>query len=73
MVNTLNMVGNDLTLTTVTVGTDAIPCTISSGAGVPTFSSTKGSVYLNTTGSSVSTRLYINNGTTNWVAVTTAS
>lgn len=43
------------------------------GAGVPSLSAAKGSLYLNTTGSSTSTRLYVNNGTTNWVAITTAS
>lgn len=43
------------------------------GAGVPSLSATKGSLYLNTTGSSTSTRLYVNNGTTTWVAITTAS
>lgn len=43
------------------------------GDGAPTISATKGSLYLNFTGSSTSTRLYVNNGTTNWVAVTTAS
>ncbi len=73
MPNILNMRGNDLTVTTVSVGTDVAPVTISAGAGVPSFSSTKGSLYINTTGSSSSTRLYVNNGTTNWVAVTTAS
>lgn len=40
---------------------------------VPAFSAIKGSLCLNTGGSSTSTRLYINNGTTNWVAITTAS
>lgn len=43
------------------------------GDGAPTISAVKGSLYLNFTGSSTSTRLYVNNGTTNWVAVTTAS
>lgn len=43
------------------------------GTGAPTFSATKGSLYLNLTGSSVATRLYVNNGTTTWIAVTTAS
>lgn len=43
------------------------------GAGVPSASAAKGSLYLNTTGSSTATRLYVNNGTTNWVAITTAS
>ncbi len=40
---------------------------------VPTFTAVKGSLCINTAGSSSSTRLYINNGTTNWVAITTAS
>jgi hypothetical protein len=39
----------------------------------PTHTATKGDLCLNTGGSSTSTRLYINNGTTNWVAITTAS
>jgi len=39
----------------------------------PTHTATKGDLCINTGGSSSSTRLYINNGTTNWVAVTTAS
>jgi len=39
----------------------------------PAFSATKGDLCINTGGSSSSTRLYINNGTTNWVSVTTAS
>jgi len=39
----------------------------------PGFSAVKGSLCINTAGSSSSTRLYVNNGTTNWVAVTTAS
>lgn len=40
---------------------------------VPSFSAIKGSICINTAGSSTSTRLYVNNGTTNWVAITTAS
>ena len=39
----------------------------------PTHSGTKGDLCINTGGSSASTRLYVNNGTTNWVAITTAS
>lgn len=39
----------------------------------PAFSAVKGSLCINTAGSSSSTRLYVNNGTTNWVAVTTAT
>lgn len=40
---------------------------------VPTFTAVKGSICINTAGSSSSTRLYVNNGTTNWIAITTAS
>lgn len=39
----------------------------------PTFTAVKGSICINTGGSSSSTRLFVNNGTTNWVAITTAS
>lgn len=39
----------------------------------PTHTATKGDLCINTAGSSGSTRLFINNGTTNWIAVTTAS
>jgi len=40
---------------------------------VPAFSAIKGSLCINTAGASASTRLYVNNGTTNWVAITTAT
>lgn len=44
------------------------------GSGAPTVSAAQGSLYLRTDGSSTSTRLYVNsNGSTTWVAVTTAS
>ncbi len=44
------------------------------GTGTPTISAAQGSIYLNNAGSSTSTRIYVNsNGTTGWVAVTTAS
>lgn len=39
----------------------------------PSFSAVKGSICINTAGSGVGDRLYVNNGTTNWVAITTAS
>lgn len=39
----------------------------------PAFSAVKGSLCIALDGSSSSTRLFINNGTTNWIAVTTAS
>lgn len=44
------------------------------GSGAPTYTAAKGSLYLRTDGSSSSTRLYSNSdGSTTWVAVTTAS
>lgn len=44
------------------------------GAGAPTITAPQGSLYLNTTGSSTSTRMYVNtNGSTTWTAVTTAA
>lgn len=43
------------------------------GSGAPTISAIKGSLYVRTDGSSASTRIYVNNGTTTWVAVTTAT
>ena len=47
---------------------------IFAGAGAPTFSAPKGSFYLNTTGSSTSTRAYINtDGATTWTNVVTAA
>lgn len=47
---------------------------VQSGAGAPSHAAPKGTLYLNTTGSSSSTRAYVNsNGSTSWVAVTTAS
>ena len=59
------------TVPAIVMGTSSIG--IYFGDGAPTISAAKGSLYLNFTGSSTSTRLYVNNGTTNWVAVTTAS
>lgn len=43
------------------------------GSGAPTVSAAKGSVYLRSDGSSTSTRLYVSDGGTTWIAVTTAS
>lgn len=77
-----NATGNQDVVDGTTIAWDAmtnaaIPAatqpSICAGTGVPTFSSIKGTLYLNLTGSTTATRLYINNGTTNWVAITTAS
>lgn len=47
---------------------------IYAGSGAPSFTATKGSMYLRTDGSSTSTRAYINtDGATTWTAVTTAA
>lgn len=59
-------------MTNVTIPAATQPYVLA-GTGAPTFSATKGSLYLNLTGSSASTRLFVNNGTTTWIAVTTAS
>lgn len=60
------------TMTNVAVPPATQPSVIC-GTGTPTFSSIKGTLYINLTGSSVATRLFVNNGTTTWIAVTTAS
>lgn len=79
---TLDMTGNQMTHDGVTLAFDTMTNTpiptasqpsIYAGTGTPTFSAIKGSLYLNLTGSSASTRAFINNGTTTWIAVTTAS
>ena len=68
--------------TAVTAGGSTAGLTISTtaslgvfvGSGAPTISAAKGSLYLRTDGSSVSTRAYINtDGATTWTAITTAA
>jgi hypothetical protein len=47
---------------------------IYTGSGAPTVSAPKGSLYLRTDGSSVSTRAYINtDGATTWTPITTVA
>lgn len=60
------------TMTNVAIPLATQP-SIVAGTGTPTFSAVKGTLYINLTGSSSSTRLFVNNGTTTWIAVTTAS
>lgn len=44
------------------------------GAGVPSHTAAKGTIYINTSASSTTTRLYINtNGGTTWTAFTAAA
>lgn len=66
--------GNATTGKAITIGTGATSSvSVLFGAGAPSgLTATQGSVYLNTTGSSVSTRMYINTtGVSTWTAVTT--
>lgn len=76
MTQNFDLTGNTIIADGFTVSTSPLSVAgvgVYVGAGVPSLSATKGSIYLNTSGSSTSTRLYVNNGTTNWVAITTAS
>lgn len=43
------------------------------GSGAPTVAAAKGSLYLRSDGSSASTRMFVSDGGTTWIAVTTAS
>lgn len=43
------------------------------GSGAPSVAAAKGSLYLRSDGNSVSTRMYVSDGGTTWIAVTTAS
>ena len=78
--NTVDYTGNIITASVLGVGADT-PSTAStvityiySGSGAPTFSATKGSLYIRTDGSSTSTRMYVNtNGSTTWTNFTTAA
>lgn len=80
--SSLNATGNHIVADGVQLDYDtmtnvAIPAatqpSIVCGTGAPTFSAIKGTLYINLTGSSASTRMFVNNGTTTWIAVTTAS
>lgn len=52
----------------------ATQASVVAGTGAPTFSATKGTLYINLTGSSTSTRLYVNtNGSTTWTNFTSAA
>lgn len=45
-----------------------------SGSGAPTFTATKGALYVNLAGSTTNDRMYINtDGATTWTAFTTAA
>ena len=71
--NGTGIVSGGSTVTALCATTTAGFC-VYFGTGTPTISAAQGSIYLNNAGSSTSTRIYVNsNGTTGWVAVTTAS
>lgn len=58
---------------TVPVGFSTFPV-LMAGTGTPTCAAPKGSLYINTTASAISTRLYVNtDGGTTWTAFTTAA
>jgi hypothetical protein len=66
--------GNATAAINIASATTALGVGIYFGAGAPTISAQQGSLYLNTTGSSGSTRAYINTtGSTTWTAITTAA
>lgn len=82
-VQTFNMAGNNVladgvqltfdTMTNVPIPAATQP-SIVSGTGTPTFSAKKGTLYVNLTGSSVSTRMYVNtDGATTWTSFTSAA
>ena len=79
--NTLDLGGNIVVTSSIAVGADTsgkqgqtVAPQIYSGAGAPSFAATQGSLYLNTTGSSTSTRLYVNTtGSTTWTNFTSGA
>ncbi len=61
------------TMTNVAIPAATQP-SIVAGTGAPTFSATKGTLYINLTGSSTVTRLYINTtGSTTWTPFTSGA
>lgn len=61
-------------LKNVNPGFAAISVGFQSGSGAPTHTATKGTIYVNLTGSSSSTRMYVNtDGATTWTSFTTAA
>jgi hypothetical protein len=80
---TLEQAGNQHVVDGITIAYDAMtnvatPATtqasICAGTAAPTFSAKKGTLYINLTGSSTSTRLYVNtDGGTTWTNFTSAA
>jgi hypothetical protein len=64
---------NGVAITPQSVNVNGL-CTIYAGAGAPSFTAPKGSLYLRTNGSGTGDRAYINtDGMTTWTALTTAA
>lgn len=80
---TLDMAANQAVVDGITIAYDAMtntatPATtrasVVAGTGAPTFSATKGTLYVRLDGSSISTRLYVNtDGGTTWTNFTSAA
>jgi hypothetical protein len=80
---TLDMAANQAVVDGVTIAYDAMTnvatpaatrASVVAGTGTPTFSAPKGTLYINLTGSSTSTRLYVNtDGGTTWTNFTSAA
>lgn len=80
---TLDTAGNHAVLDGVSLSWDAMTNAVTpaatqagicAGTGAPTFSATKGTLYVRLDGSSTSTRLYVNtNGSTTWTNFTSAA
>lgn len=64
----------DSMLNAIIPGGSTVHPRIVCGTGAPTFTAPKGTLYSNITGSSTSTRLYVNtDGATTWTNITTAA
>jgi len=80
---TIDLTGNQMNSDGKTIRWDAMTnaatpsstaASICAGTGTPTFTANKGTVYINLTGSSTSTRMYINtDGATTWTSFTSAA
>ena len=60
------------TMTNVAVPPATQPSVIC-GTGTPTFVAPLGSLYINLTGSGIANRLFVSQGTTTWITITTTS
>lgn len=79
----LAMAGNQISCDGINIAYDAMTdirtpaatrASITAGTGAPTFTANKGTLYINLTGSSTSTRLYVNtDGATTWTNFTSAA